>query len=902
MTNFDGEDGSKVFEVICELLINNIKKCRGASTEVQNKLMELNAIITAFIAYKSISNLKFNSILSTRRYVASLISILFAAAEEQAISDGICTENLEIVDDYLDVPEMVVKSLKIYIPEKFNSSKTNSWSWLNKVPENVKKSLKLKIGAFSELNYNEEIWDWIISDKSKSMSVGDFYGVFSDQIMSLVATIMQSAVMNQKKMSDRPEKVIHTVLESFPRYSFPNDAILYQTSCVMMLLPALESVVEEIDWNSNDLATITIPAIFKDVSLHVEKKMLIPSIPLLKIVLRCINACKSQYSSESLEPHSGFQSLKSSARIVTQSLLGMCCKPSRTAKQSDALALILEIIRDNSIILLASRSGPSSTGGAEDGGVDDEEKEDDNSFSSPVESMEAPRLGSLKNINNADNPSRLNLQSFLSDTVKDIQTFVTYLLRSTCSVLLDSNPMISSLAIEIVGGVQNLQPALVKTIFSTVFFIPYNVAIATPEQVINGFGFLKCGPPYKEFKEWYTDCESVVYPLIDSTCKIVGKGLSERYVSPADAVVDMQNSVLEELKSKSKSTEVRRWHPLAHKHDLLVLERKAQLSSVNREWRRVGLDYIQEGNRYWSRLCKWHKHDRSPWHDHVKSLLEIVKNKKFKKNTPLLTYASENVRWKLDKTEGLARMRRRFRLNDKFYGRYGLEEKKEELRSPRRQQKRGSGMLANVDENSTTEDDGTITSLDRLAQQVASVSKRRPSSIMLQDLSDVVNAEVSKLSINSPVNEESLSKSEGGGVQDVSKLTVVTTKSGSEGVLLTSPLSMRSLNEEIPGTMRSTASSIIDDESSKVSKKNSAWGNHERILALLDEQDRPPISMYNISRVDGLLKYEGILVVCKSALYSIDNFNIVVDETNKTSNIVELPEMVEIKFTGMSEL
>ena len=44
--------------------------------------------------------------------------------------------------------------------------------------------------------------------------------------------------------------------------------------------------------------------------------------------------------------------------------------------------------------------------------------------------------------------------------------------------------------------------------------------------------------------------------------------------------------------------------------------------------------------------------------------------------------------------------------------------------------------------------------------------------------------------------------------------------------------------------------------------------------------------MYNICRVDGLLKFEGILVVCKSALYSIDNFNITSD-----NNIVELEEM-----------
>ena len=117
--------------------------------------------------------------------------------------------------------------------------------------------------------------------------------------------------------------------------------------------------------------------------------------------------------------------------------------------------------------------------------------------------------------------------------------------------------------------------------------------------------------------------------------------------------------------------------PLRLKRRKAIEQKKVKLSSSHREWQRVCLDHIQEGGRYWRKLCKWHKHDRSPWNEHVGELIGHHSSGGGGNGmNHILTYASDKARWKLDKTEGCARARNRLRLNDKFYSRYGLEDMK----------------------------------------------------------------------------------------------------------------------------------------------------------------------------------------------------------------------------------
>ncbi len=162
-----------------------------------------------------------------------------------------------------------------------------------------------------------------LSQKEVGMQVGDFHGVFADQIMSLLATVMQSAVTSLKKKAsgeDKPERIVLGILDSFPHHTDPEGAILYQSTCVSMLIPALEFAIEEIDWVSSPIANSILPAIFQDISNRVEKRLLVPSHALLNFILHCYQRSKLQYPKKVLDVH---QNMQSAAQAIAKVLINM---------------------------------------------------------------------------------------------------------------------------------------------------------------------------------------------------------------------------------------------------------------------------------------------------------------------------------------------------------------------------------------------------------------------------------------------------------------------------------------------------------------------------------------------------------------------------------------------------
>ena len=71
-----------------------------------------------------------------------------------------------------------------------------------------------------------------------------------------------------------------------------------------------------------------------------------------------------------------------------------------------------------------------------------------------------------------------------------------------------------------------------------------------------------------------------------------------------------------------------------------------------------------------------------------------------------------------------------------------------------------------------------------------------------------------------------------------------------------------------------------------------AWGHNERILSLLEEEDKIPISQpYNCSRVAGLESVSGMALLCRTALYIVDNYTFtdenVIKECDDKGNVVD---------------
>ena len=71
-----------------------------------------------------------------------------------------------------------------------------------------------------------------------------------------------------------------------------------------------------------------------------------------------------------------------------------------------------------------------------------------------------------------------------------------------------------------------------------------------------------------------------------------------------------------------------------------------------------------------------------------------------------------------------------------------------------------------------------------------------------------------------------------------------------------------------------------------------AWGHNERILSLLEEEDKIPIAHpYNCSRVAGLESVSGIALLCRTALYIVDNYTFsdqnVIEECDDKGKVVD---------------
>ena len=160
----------------------------------------------------------------------------------------------------------------------------------------------------------------------------------------------------------------------------------------------------------------------------------------------------------------------------------------RIEKQTETLTYILEIIKDNILIFVGRIDGENDL-------VENEDEESGIKFN-----PEDARLMGKDDSNRTG--SRLNLTSFLSDNTKDVQTFISSVLNIIFKLILDSNSKISMLSLEILVLIYNLQAPIIKAILSTNVRLPQGIAIATPEQVYQGFGLLKFGPPFSEFLEW----------------------------------------------------------------------------------------------------------------------------------------------------------------------------------------------------------------------------------------------------------------------------------------------------------------------------------------------------------------------------------------------------------------
>ncbi len=303
---------------------------------------------------------------------------------------------------------------------------------------------------------------------------------------------------------------------------------------------------------------------------------------------------------------------------------------------------------------------------------------------------------------------------------------------------------------------------------------------------------------------------------------------------------------------------------------------------------------MQEGGRYWVKLCKWHKHDRSPWSEHVSALI----GSKYGART-LLTYASENVRWKLDKTEGLARMRKRFRLNDKFYNRYGLAEVCKGDKSPERVPTKLNKPL----EGEEIEVRDELIQLDLLAQAVAREVNRR-SAKMTETLEDgspkialprIIVEESSEslddgAAVKSNRTPPHMSREPSPAVKMLSSVTgLLPLKTASEPKLnrQDSDLSLSetpfsrseragSLDEETLLQL-TTPSGGSEDVGKAELSTHAKWGNHDRILALLDEQVLLLLSLLNsllkicslsfVIFIDLLLFYHGLIPGSSSYIY-----------------------------------
>ena len=206
VTNVDNEDGIKIFELICTLLKHNIdclSNDAGSTPEEIQRRTQMNTYVISFLANKSVESNAFGTLLRTSVYISAIVSALFAVNKHgDDVHNGVLYENesINILEDHIKLivsedkdEEEVELNYQTYIYDNIGVPVVECHT--DGTISSAQNILTIKINSEGGLEYSDGVWAWCVTDIPHGVLVGNFVGAVADQLMSLLATIMQSALV-----------------------------------------------------------------------------------------------------------------------------------------------------------------------------------------------------------------------------------------------------------------------------------------------------------------------------------------------------------------------------------------------------------------------------------------------------------------------------------------------------------------------------------------------------------------------------------------------------------------------------------------------------------------------------------------------------------------------------------